>query len=804
MKLHKTTIEGAYGIKAGTGRDSITVDFDAEIPEDAKMIAIEGDNGSGKSTFMNLAMTPHIFPPHMDDTIYDHFDGDGKVDLFWSHDDVDYRSLILIKNNKKKSRKVTAILHMKNGGDWTPMRMTNGVESDGKARVYSACIEEILGPDSIFFLSAFQPQGARNLSNYDDAKDLMRDLLGLNETHALAKKCTVVRAAMDKKVDEVRSKAVEVKEARVRLYELSTEIDSKTDLCARLKVVRDDAEVNVALYKAEYEQAVLGDADAVRQKKERNELVRQQAAAERRAFGGKSKKKLAVQDGKRALSRLRTDSDTSIRNLVKRKNILVEKRDGWDNLLLRANEIRAAWELKDVRQRKVSGLRRELEKMQGQLDQFHTDMLSLTKIAATIVGVQKEGVTISAHLKDLKKRASYQDKVICRGEGEFAACVALKNCKEAEKLVPAVEIELMEKRKEYKNSAKLKAEIEAEVGKGQRIADQAETINNDIARIEHEMRTAKDVSAEYRSLQTAEENIKNADNEIQELQHQEHQAQKRLVEAVKETQAFAESQLVTINQEITEAESEVSLLKTKISAIEIPEDDSPAAKAAEVLKRAKEEADSATKEHGHCVADIAQLSAERTSAEKIVQNGAKIEARHNTLTKEVGEWIFLGEAILGSIDLAIEAAGPAIAAYANQLLHDSFGSRFTLRIVTQEQMATRDEKREVLKIYVYDAVTDLEVNALKKSGGESVWLGKALTDAVALYFQASSGISYGSQFGDEPDDGLTYERKRQFYAMTRASLDDGSFDRKYFISHDPSSWEMADARIDFDAFKTNQ
>jgi exonuclease SbcC len=147
------------------------------------------------------------------------------------------------------------------------------------------------------------------------------------------------------------------------------------------------------------------------------------------------------------------------------------------------------------------------------------------------------------------------------------------------------------------------------------------------------------------------------------------------------------------------------------------------------------------------------------------------------------------------IDLSIEDAGPGIAALANQLLTDAYGQRFSVRIVTQREQANGVMK-ECFDISVLDAETGLESSVLQKSGGEQVWVDKALTDAVALYHQESAGQHYECLFADEAEDGLTQERKQQFYRMDRAALELGGYQRKFFISHNPEAWALADHVID--------
>lgn len=140
--------------------------------------------------------------------------------------------------------------------------------------------------------------------------------------------------------------------------------------------------------------------------------------------------------------------------------------------------------------------------------------------------------------------------------------------------------------------------------------------------------------------------------------------------------------------------------------------------------------------------------------------------------KEIGGITSLIRYIQARNDMLIEAAGPAIAATANQLLTDAYGPRFSIRIVTQRKLANGN-LAETFEISVLDADAGLESSVLHKSGGESVWLDKALTEAVAIYHQGLADVRYECIFADEAEDGLTAERKSQYFRMDKAAMDLG-------------------------------
>lgn len=139
------TLTGAHGIRAGLGRETLTIDL-SEIPDEALTVAIRGDNGMGKSTILNLAMTPWREPPQVAGTLYDQFGETGLRELIWTHDDSEYRTRIEYRNTGK-TKTQRAYLHEYFGGPgetpcWIPVSLPDHTVSDGKASTYDACLTQ--------------------------------------------------------------------------------------------------------------------------------------------------------------------------------------------------------------------------------------------------------------------------------------------------------------------------------------------------------------------------------------------------------------------------------------------------------------------------------------------------------------------------------------------------------------------------------------------------------------------------------------------------------------------------------------
>src|SRR5213592_569172 len=194
MRPLSLTLKGFRGIRDGLGRDVIELNFE-QLAGDAKLIAMVGKNGRGKTTIMDN-MTPFPIMPSRAGAdglgSFSHYDQvclpESVKDLVWEHGGERFRSQLVFRPNGKK--KTEAFLHVRRGDSWQAMRLDDGTVSDGKLDTYVQCVERILGSAETFFTSVFAAQGRRQLSAYKNGeiKTLLADLLGLDEIRVLGAK----------------------------------------------------------------------------------------------------------------------------------------------------------------------------------------------------------------------------------------------------------------------------------------------------------------------------------------------------------------------------------------------------------------------------------------------------------------------------------------------------------------------------------------------------------------------------------------------------------------------------------------
>lgn len=743
----KFTLTGALGIKAGLNRDTISMDL-STIPEDAVTVAIKGDNGNGKSTIMNLALTPFRNPPHIDD-IYSHFEGKGLRELEFSHNGNLYISSIAI-NQTAKTKSMSATLHVYDGEGFQPVKTADGTTSDGKAGTYDACLEYVLGPQSIYYMSAFKAQNAKPLADHDDPKSLMRDLLSLDEPDQLSTQAREVAKYLKQKLDSKRDVIANIETLEGRLVEVTTLIDLTQERIPALQKSKQTCVDAVTDTRAQYEKARTANTENVEVAKKHEELA--------------ERKRQIEADKSGEITKLNGNIQT-LESRIQVNNNLLRVKDDVTAAEKRIPELET--ELVAVDQA-LSGLREQV----GKLQTLRSDL----REARTQCGyIAQDGQRLKASCEALQTRSAFVEKVPCGGSSPYNTCPALQDAINAKTMIEPEQAKINDTRSKWSN----------ENAKAERLEQQIQAMGDPEAEIKKHQATINKLNIELSQLrQTAAK------------RHAIDQAQTIITDSDKELKTCIHSKAETLEK----FNIRLAAISAEIAALPPINPDDVLEHCRIQHQKAEEWLTEATGTLARCVADIANYESEKASIETQLNNADAIKAEVEFIGNELATWRLLAMALKGVIDLSIEDAGPAISSIANQLLLEAYGPRFTLKIITQKPQGNGLLK-ETFDISVIDAESGIESSIVKKSGGEMVWLDKALTDAVALYHKDAAGIDYECLFADEAEDGLTNDRKEQFYRMDRAALNMGGYRRKFFISHNPSAWQIADHVIDLSGYR---
>jgi DNA repair protein SbcC/Rad50 len=84
------------------------------------------------------------------------------------------------------------------------------------------------------------------------------------------------------------------------------------------------------------------------------------------------------------------------------------------------------------------------------------------------------------------------------------------------------------------------------------------------------------------------------------------------------------------------------------------------------------------------------------------------------------------------------------------------------------------------------------------SGGESVWLLQSFKAAQILVNAEKSGIQFQTAFADEESGSLDKEKAERFIRMYRALMEQGGFQKLFYITHIPECQAMADHVLMFE------
>lgn len=253
--------------------------------------------------------------------------------------------------------------------------------------------------------------------------------------------------------------------------------------------------------------------------------------------------------------------------------------------------------------------------------------------------------------------------------------------------------------------------------------------------------------------------------------------------ARKEKLKVKHSQIIELGQK----SSELSILINDQADLKLLKEISEKQEAEASLKTADEEA-------AGTLEKITLLQGKLTEKEAAEKELTEITGKISRITHEKSEWDYLRNACgkSGLQALEIDGVAPLITGYANDLLSQSFGPNFSVKLVTQDE----ETGKEVLDIVVIrgDGSESLLENL---SGGEKVWILKALRLAMTMVSKEKSGRNFTSFFADEEDGALDGEKALNFVGLYRSLMAEGGFDSCFYISHNPAVVGMADHRLEF-------
>lgn len=193
--------------------------------------------------------------------------------------------------------------------------------------------------------------------------------------------------------------------------------------------------------------------------------------------------------------------------------------------------------------------------------------------------------------------------------------------------------------------------------------------------------------------------------------------------------------------------------------------------------------------------EIASLKANIDHNEKKIESDNErrrkiqgIKDKTGTDIQDLSEWQTIESAFSpkGIPAMELSLIAPLVDRRANEFL-DQFAPRFQVETITQD-FDSSGNLAEKFKILVHDDNASEIKNLPVISGGQAVWVTRAMRDSLAYEKNKRSGISWLYGIEDETDAALDHDKMAEYYEM----LDLSSNGRKVLsISHSPEAKSVA-------------
>lgn len=731
-RLDRLELRGAIGLWKGQKKEQIIIDFASLDPG---TVALLGDNGAGKSTIVKNC-NPYPEP----------IGGERKYqDLFFLRDSYSvtywtdtitgnqYKASKLI-DGKNASGKTEFFLYRMNGQGWEPY---NEETASGRKAAYETAVLELFGTPEIFTRSAYIAQGGAELPNTPKGrKEFFNELLGNEYLEVMSGSAKERADRIEKDIDSTLGRVDGLKygldeeaEIQSRAEEISGDLSRMRKTILEVEIRGKEARATLDIVKKEQaeNERILHEIGSLERAISDNH--NQVAELERQVVAHKA----ALQGVPGAESRLQADEEARAELREYR-----DKKIGLDNHNL---EARKAWQNAcDEIRGKRDALRKELQEAERQA----------TAITRAIDTLENED-------RNLQQKAG-------------AINTPCPNCGYLADDIKGMLEEIEHRR------AEIAEEITAASASKEEWEVQRDGLQKDLAKIVDPPEPAYlDMDAPTITV------ISESDRKALERRIEEGRTASAQIAAKTEQVAILQEKIKTDKAVLAEKQETVDLFID------------------EKVRKAEAEYEDLRDRHAILSGSVAALEAEAKGLE--VQLG-KIRKQREEITRlesEIAEkrrdlatWRFLQRALGrdGVQALELDALAPNIAEVANRLLEKSYGSRFEIEFRTTRDAGTGKGRHQVedFEIYVHDheetepALQTQTIGTM--SGGERVWIMKALCDAFGIVRERNTGLQYMTTFQDEADGALSPEKKHLYLSMVEAAHAESGRHHTVYITHD--------------------
>jgi len=746
------------------------------------VIAVVGENGTGKTTFLE-ASCPGVlfrtFPSRSPSNPVDLVAGrHGRVEAVFEDGGHEWRLLHTLDG---QARKVDAHIYR----DGVPYG-DGDLTSTGRARVFDALVAQIWPAWPVVSASRYLVQrgvGSWQSADAPERRQMLAKLLGLDRLQQIADRAAQGQRDAERRLETLRSEEAAAAQRVDDLRQLSLAIEETSELLeqshsdlttARLSLERVDVDVRTATLAQDARTAAerLEERteleDAIQRSRREAESVRGDVDALQRdndaAFAEATAARVAARESAAELAR-------------------------WQQL--ERARMRAAQLVDRLAATATGGAQAEPSELEAQLEDARAEAASEEALREKGRRLAVKVANLNTRYTSLAKYAGALGDVPCGGEGEFEGCPLIAQAVDARGHMPALRDELAEAEAEL---AQLPPCSDATVERAHRRVEELRTA----------LRRAVADQEQRAAYERAQDDLARAAAEVPpEPEAVSSDDAERRLQKCASVLAAAEA---TLQREQARAETLQRQLDRLPSAEELRAQAAGSGWEGEPLDELLRRQYRFRRSVGSLEAQVARfeerLSSQRARLDEFdgcQRQLADIGRRIHVLSGDVARLKRLryGFGPRGVQGVLAESAGPAIAAVANELLeHACDGPRWQLDIRTRRDNQTGDGQRDVAECTVYDAERDAEGLLENVSGGELDLLASALALGFAAHHSAVSGTRWETLWLDEAGSALTREAAARWVSMLRKALPLLGVRQALIVTHDKEVQRGADAIVD--------
>jgi len=822
MKIQRIKLRGFIGIKKGMGLDEIELDLSSL----SGLIAFSGSNGNGKSTLMEN-MHPFRTLASRKGALQHHvFLRDSVKELDFIMNGDHYRTVIKIDNHSGRQEGFI----YKNGSESSLV--------DGKLPEYDKAIKKLFGSQNLFFNSVFCAQNSDKISDLTTGqlKTLFAEFLRLDKLQdyeSTSKQALGILAGKKETNTDLINKLTEKIE---NIGNVDTDIQKKKNDKDEWEKLIPELQQKVEKMEAdlETERKIVNENEVA--EKRITDLHKQIEIINIDITNDQETSKIELTGLRDKISEL-TDEISETEKLLENKDEIIKASDrikeieiqiqSFDNLLSRNRKLKEdlSNQIKEVEKQSLEATQKGVDERSDLIGIRDNSMSEYNRILEDIQKCSDiiEGFRDNAELKLLEQNFENCKNQITVLEKRDPACISetcsfIKIAIEAKENLPDIEKQLVEMNEKIISETD-KAQRDTDELKSRKaiFEDQFKKMNDELKAFDNNVKGYLDAFDEKISELESEYTSVMEKLELDEISYEALKTEKSTTAllADKENEIIvAETNLKNIISRKEELDNELPKLeqvykdreqnnKNKIKGIDNQiiliksEVDENAAKRMrdihETISFLENQIGDFEKMISIADSDLNRLH--KLAEDKIELTNEKdiLSEKQNVFNKEITSWTYLKNACSkdGLQALEIDSVAPGVAGNANSLLTTAFGPLSTVDFRTLD-----DEGRETLEIRVIDEEGE-EVLLSNRSGGQKVWVLKALRLAMTMISKEKSGRDFQSLLADEEDGALDVENAKRFVSLYRAIMAKGDFNTCFYISHEPECVAMADHEIKF-------